>query len=102
MNRNGIRGFSRFDTNGDRKISVEELVHAVKALGSDISTEEAKQVMAKLDADCDDFINLEEFIGFYKENTRDQEVGINELHDAFELYDLNKNGLISSTRFIRS
>ncbi|CAH1414240.1 unnamed protein product [Lactuca virosa] len=53
--------------------------------------------MAKLDTDCDNFINLEEFVGFYKANVGDQEGGINEFHEAFEFYDLNKNGLISST-----
>ncbi|KAL4569392.1 hypothetical protein LXL04_025028 [Taraxacum kok-saghyz] len=89
--------FTRFDTNGDGQISSEELVHVMKALGSDISAEEVKEVMTKIDTDCDGFINLEEFAGFCKENAGNQDEGLNELQEAFELYDLNKNGLISST-----
>ncbi|KAL4558244.1 hypothetical protein LXL04_036442 [Taraxacum kok-saghyz] len=62
----------------------------------------AQNTKAKVQAatcvlDCDGFINLEEFAGFCKENTGDQDGEMNELYAAFELYDLNKNRLISST-----
>ncbi|KAJ0450866.1 putative EF-hand domain-containing protein [Helianthus annuus] len=69
----------------------------MKAIGSEISDEEVKQMMTNIDTDCDGFINLEEFEGFFKGNAGDEDEGMKELHEAFELYDLNKNGLISST-----
>nr|GFA47113.1 calcium-binding allergen Ole e 8-like [Tanacetum cinerariifolium] len=46
-------------------------------------------MMTKIDTDNDGFINLEEFAGFCKVDDDDGEI-------AFEHYDLNKNGLISS------
>ncbi|KAL8248523.1 hypothetical protein R6Q59_005391 [Mikania micrantha] len=89
--------FSRFDSNGDGKISADELVHVMKAIGSETSDEEVKQMMTNIDTDCDGFINLEEFTGFCKERSGDRDGEMKELREAFELYDLNKNGLISST-----
>ena len=53
-------------------------------------------MMTKIDTDNDEFITLEEFAGFCKDDTAD-DGGMKELHEAFELYDLNNNGLISST-----
>ncbi|KAI3733905.1 hypothetical protein L6452_13363 [Arctium lappa] len=90
--------FSRFDVNGDGKISAVELVDVMKALGSDTSLDEVNRIMADIDTDCDGFISLEEFAGFCKGKSgeEDDDGGMKELQDAFELYDLNKNGLISA------
>ncbi|PWA94363.1 calcium-binding allergen Ole e 8 [Artemisia annua] len=88
--------FNRFDTNHDGKISSTELISIMKSLGSDTSEDEVKQMMTKIDTDNDGYITLEEFAGFCKDDTAD-DGGMKELHEAFELYDLNNNGLISST-----
>nr|XP_043611185.1 calcium-binding allergen Ole e 8-like [Erigeron canadensis] len=94
--------FSRFDMNKDGKISAVELVDIMKALGSDTSVEEVNVIMTHIDTDQDGFINLEEFTRFCKatadvDDENDGE-GVNkELKNAFEMYDLNKNGLISAT-----
>ncbi|XP_019153685.1 PREDICTED: calcium-binding allergen Ole e 8 [Ipomoea nil] len=85
--------FERFDSNGDGKISAEELAGVMKALGSDISPEELGRIMEGIDTDKDGFINLQEFAGFCK---GDGDGGMNELREAFDLYDEDRNGLISA------
>lgn len=89
--------FNRFDANGDGKISASELTDVMKALGSETSPEEVARMMEEIDTDRDEFINLEEFAGFLKCNNVEDDGGVKELKEAFEMYDLNKNGLISSS-----
>nr|XP_043607048.1 calcium-binding allergen Ole e 8-like [Erigeron canadensis] len=94
--------FNKFDKNGDGKISTSELVHIMKSLGSETSEEEVKQMMKTIDTDSDGYISLEEFTGFCKSTSsnggdENDVVAMKELKDAFDHYDLNKNGLISSS-----
>ncbi|KAK1423104.1 hypothetical protein QVD17_18399 [Tagetes erecta] len=89
--------FNRFDTNNDGKISSSELINVMKAIGSDTSDEQLNQMMKTIDADCDGYINFNEFVGFFKQNAADEDEQMKELHEAFQMYDLNKNGLISAT-----
>lgn len=97
--------FNRFDTNGDGKISASELADVLKALGSDSSPDEVRRMMDDLDTDHDGFINLAEFATFCKDSaaaaagggeSSPDDGGVRELRDAFELYDKDKNGLISA------
>ncbi|XP_052176156.1 probable calcium-binding protein CML27 [Diospyros lotus] len=88
--------FKRFDANGDGKISVTELVQVMDALGSNTSESEVKRMMEEIDTDRDGFINLDEFASFCKSAGHGDD-GVRELKEAFELYDQNKNGLISAT-----
>ncbi|KAJ1437795.1 EF-Hand 1, calcium-binding site [Sesbania bispinosa] len=88
------RVFSRFDTNGDGKISVNELDNVLRALGSTVPSEELERVMKDLDTDNDGFINLTEFAAFCRSDAADG--GASELREAFDLYDQDKNGLISA------
>ncbi|KAK9052507.1 hypothetical protein SSX86_029136 [Deinandra increscens subsp. villosa] len=61
------RIFGKFDTNGDGKISSDELGEALKTLGS-VTPEEVQTMMDELDTDGDKFISYEEFTDFYNAN----------------------------------
>ncbi|ONH94623.1 hypothetical protein PRUPE_7G023700 [Prunus persica] len=88
------RVFKSFDANGDGKISVSELGNMLKALGSSVSADELQRVMGDLDTDRDDFTCLDEFNAFWVSGSRDGNAA--ELRDAFDLYDQDRNGLISA------
>ncbi|CAA3013102.1 calcium-binding protein CML24-like [Olea europaea var. sylvestris] len=83
--------FEKFDTNGDHKISLSELGEIMKALGSKTEEEELKHIMSELDTDGDGSIDINEFKAFYCGS------GDNELKEAFDLYDKDKNGKISAS-----
>uniref|UniRef100_A0A5B6YVB5 Putative calcium-binding allergen Ole e 8-like n=1 Tax=Davidia involucrata TaxID=16924 RepID=A0A5B6YVB5_DAVIN len=90
--------FNKFDANGDGMISVTELADVLKALGSYTSMEEVSCMMEEIDTDKDGFINLEEFSNFCKGNSGgEDDGGVRELREAFDLYDQDKNGLISDS-----
>lgn len=87
--------FSRFDKNGDGKISAEEFAEVLRALGSHTSPDELTRIMSEIDTDGDGFIDLKEFADFHR--ATDSNGGLAELRDAFDMYDRDKNGLISAS-----
>ncbi|XP_043693360.1 probable calcium-binding protein CML23 [Telopea speciosissima] len=93
--------FKRFDVNGDDKISATELDNVLNVLGSETSPDEIKRMMAEIDTDGDGFIDLQEFADFHRGvnngDARSTVDGMRELKDAFNLFDRDKNGLISVT-----
>ncbi|GKV05151.1 hypothetical protein SLEP1_g17193 [Rubroshorea leprosula] len=88
--------FNQFDANKDGKISITELGDVLQAMGTRYSQEELQRVMGDIDTDCDGFINLSEFAALCRSSFDDATATI-ELRDAFDLYDQDKNGLISSS-----
>ncbi|KAL4613958.1 hypothetical protein ACB092_07G020200 [Castanea dentata] len=87
--------FNKFDKNGDGKISRDELKDILHALGSRTTTDEVSRIMSEIDKDGDGFISLDEFAEFHMGGSS-SESSTKELRDAFDLYDLDKNGLISA------
>ncbi|KAF3961751.1 hypothetical protein CMV_013670 [Castanea mollissima] len=88
--------FNKFDKNGDGKISRDELKDILHALGSRTTADEVSRIMSEIDKDGDGFISLDEFAEFHKGGSSSSESSTKELRDAFDLYDLDKNGLISA------
>ncbi|KAH7533835.1 calcium-binding protein CML24 [Ziziphus jujuba] len=92
--------FEKFDKNGDGKISCAELKNVMSALGSETSNEEIKRIMEEIDKNGDGHIDPREFALFFCGGESDgggDQCGTKELKDAFDLYDADKNGLISAS-----
>ncbi|KAK9272372.1 hypothetical protein L1049_002743 [Liquidambar formosana] len=89
--------FNRFDKNGDGKISIAELKDVLSALGSNSTPDELKRIMSEVDTDGDGYIDLKEFAEFHRGGSDDGQDGMAELRDAFDMYDRDKNGVISAS-----
>ncbi|XWS22878.1 hypothetical protein CRYUN_Cryun29cG0073900 [Craigia yunnanensis] len=87
--------FKKFDVNGDGKISSSELGSIMGSLGQQPSEEELQKMIKEFDADGDGFINLKEFVELNTKGVDSDEV-LENLKDAFSLYDIDGNGSISA------
>lgn len=86
--------FIKFDKNNNRKIFVLVLEEMLSTHGSKTTSGEAKRMMEQIDQNGDCYIDLKEFTDFHC--TYAAAVGKDDdLHDAFDLYNLDKDGLIS-------
>lgn len=87
--------FKKFDVNGDGKISASELGSIMGSLGHVATEEELNNMIREVDADGDGFIDLDEFIELNTKDIDYDEV-LQNLKDAFEVFDVDKNGAISA------
>ncbi|XP_059448241.1 probable calcium-binding protein CML25 [Corylus avellana] len=87
--------FRRFDVNGDGKISSSELGSILGSLGHPATEEELDKMIKEVDADGDGHIDLQEFVEL---NTKgvDSDEALENIKDAFSVYDIDGNGLISA------
>ncbi|CAK9146252.1 unnamed protein product [Ilex paraguariensis] len=86
--------FKKFDVNGDGKISCAELGSILASLGYPATEEELRSLIKEVDADGDGFIDLQEFIAMNTKGIESDEV-MECLKDAFAVFDVDKNGMIS-------
>ncbi|KAK9074564.1 hypothetical protein SSX86_007163 [Deinandra increscens subsp. villosa] len=91
--------FKKFDVNGDGKICASELGSIMGSLGHHPTDEELQNMIKEVDADGDGFINLEEFIELNTKDIDSTEV-LENLKDAFSIFDIDKNGLITAEELL--
>ncbi|ONK75320.1 uncharacterized protein A4U43_C03F15620 [Asparagus officinalis] len=90
------RVFDKFDTDGDGKITSQELESALRRLGqSPTSDEELEIIMNEMDVDKDGLIDSNEFLNYYPATLDLATVAV-ELEQAFSVFDLDSDGLISA------
>ena len=89
--------FYKIDLNLDGKLSKSELEQAFKEAGIDINKEQIETMMKSIDFDGNGFIEYEEFIrvALPKEKLFTEK----NLKIAFDMFDLDKNGMISLDEF---
>lgn len=90
--------FSRFDTDGDGRISPSELAAVSRAIAPPATESaggrEVASMMDELDTDRDGYVDLGEFAAFHGRGRGERELDA-ELRDAFDVYDINGDGRIS-------
>ncbi|KAI7735000.1 hypothetical protein M8C21_019798 [Ambrosia artemisiifolia] len=91
--------FKKFDVNGDGKICASELGSIMGSLGHHPTNEELQNMIKEVDADGDGFIDLEEFIELNTKDIDSSEV-LENLKDAFSIFDIDKNGLITAEELL--
>lgn len=87
--------FKKFDVNGDGRISASELGSIMGSLGHPANEEELQSMIKEVDKDGDGFIDLKEFIELNTKGVDSDEV-LENLKDAFSVYDIDGNGSISA------
>ncbi|OIT33988.1 PREDICTED: putative calcium-binding protein CML19 [Nicotiana attenuata] len=88
------RVFTYFDENGDGKVSPAELRRCVKAVGGELTVEEAEMAVRLSDSDGDGLLGLEDFTKLMEgmEEERNKE---SELVGAFGMYEMEESGYIT-------
>ncbi|KAL6637834.1 hypothetical protein ACP70R_025406 [Stipagrostis hirtigluma subsp. patula] len=93
--------FSLFDKNGDALcgcITLEELAAVTRSLDLNPSDQELNDMMSEVDTDGNGIIDFQEFLSLIARKMKDGDGdGDEELKEAFEVLDKDRNGFISPT-----
>ena len=84
--------FEIFDKDGSGTITVEELRQVITNMGQNCTLADAKKMIAEVDTDNNETIELEEFIQMMTRKKGDPK---DELYEAFKTFDKNGDGKIS-------
>ncbi|XP_072075400.1 calmodulin-like protein 3 isoform X2 [Arachis hypogaea] len=88
------RIFQMFDHDDDGKISKEELLESVTKLGLGVMKHDLIQMIARLDANGDGYVDFDEFERLYK-NVMGDDDDEEDMKEAFKLFDQNGDGFVS-------
>ncbi len=86
--------FDLFDTSGSGTIEAKELKVALRALGFEPTKEEINALINKADKDKSQRIDFQEFLEIMITKMSEKD-SAQELENAFELFDLDKDGVIT-------
>ncbi|KAF0936191.1 hypothetical protein E2562_039462 [Oryza meyeriana var. granulata] len=92
------RVFELFDRDGDGRITREELTESLERLGMPVQGEELATTIARIDANGDGCVDMDEFAELYESVMRvdgggdEEEAGMRE---AFDVFDRNGDGFIT-------
>ncbi|KAJ7956734.1 calmodulin-like protein 3 [Quillaja saponaria] len=96
--------FATFDKNGDGFITKQELKESMRNIRIFMTDKEVDEIMGKVDSNGDGLIDFDEFcwlsesmIGDDQKEDESEDIGDiqNNLKDAFDVFDKDKDGLIS-------
>ncbi|XP_072996049.1 putative calcium-binding protein CML19 [Typha latifolia] len=89
------RIFTRFDADGDGKISAAELRRVVKTVGEELTADDAEAAVKSADSDGDGLLDLEDFVrlvGVLEGGDEEER----ELREAFGMYEMEGEGCITA------
>jgi len=88
--------FSLFDAKGNGSISEQDLGVVMRSLGQNPTEKEIESMIQEVDADGNGEIDFAEFVQMMKTQLQNRDIN-QELMEAFQVFDCNKNGRISPT-----
>ena len=95
--------FLMFDADNSGKIDKKEFTKLVKSLGMDHSPKNIERLMKEIDKDNSGEIDMDEFTEMMMNYHFNKDIGINfHINNAFNLYDKEQTGLISTEDLLDS
>lgn len=91
--------FNMFDKNGDGKLLNSEIDAFLRAIGQDPNQDDVNKLVETIDLDKNGYITLDEFMIYMDDAFVISQDQIDELIDAFKIFDFDNSGSISREEF---
>ncbi|KAK3087307.1 hypothetical protein FSP39_004491 [Pinctada imbricata] len=88
------RAYRLLDSNGNNKVSADEIMRGAQLIGINPTREEAKQMVKDCDTDADGYLGYEEFEAVMKKHILMVEYQTSMLENAFKHFDKDKSGYL--------
>ena len=91
--------FNMFDKNGDGNLLNSEIEAFLRAIGQDPNQDDVNKLVETIDLDKNGYITLDEFMIYMDDAFVISQDQIDELIDAFKIFDFDNSGSISREEF---